>query len=171
MVPHALANGQGRRFVPGLPKEDALKAKRKVMIAKQKKPFPPIPPQKTPPPPLQPKVAPQPELPTSCIAKLPLPNTLPPASRSLAKSTHTKCASKKHSGVKPKSPLPKKRSMTKPPPSPKEPKSVKKLQPSQQVEFTQPPDIVHDISRPPLATNALPAKLHYKPVDQVCHCL
>ena len=170
MVPHALANGHGRRFVPGLPKEDAAKAERRVKIAKQKKPLPPNPPQKTSPPTLQPKVAPQPELPTTTITKVSLPNPLPPA-RSLAKCTRKKCASKKQSRVNPKAALPKKRSLTKPPPSQKEPKTVKNLQPSQQVEFTQPPDIAHSISCLPLASNALPATLHYKPVDQVCHCL
>ena len=37
VVPHALANGQGR-FVPGLPEEDAVKAQKQVKRRKQKLP-------------------------------------------------------------------------------------------------------------------------------------
>lgn len=166
VVPHALANGQGR-FVPGLPKEDAVKAQNQVKRRKQKPPLPLIQLPKNSSPPSHSKVAPQPELPPPTIPRANL-NPLHPAI-SVAKSSPAKRASKKQSHVFPKS-LPEKRHFPKPPQSQKEPHTVKNLLPSQQVEFSPSPDMVHGTSclPPPRATNAVLATHGYKYVDQVC---
>lgn len=166
VVPHALANGQGR-FVPGLPEEDAVKAQKQVKRRKQKPPLPLKQLPKNSSPPSHSKVAPQPELPPPTIPRANL-NPLHPAI-SVAKSSPAKRASKKQSHVVPKS-LPEKRTFPKPPPSQKEPNTVKNLLPSRQVEFCQPPDMDHGTSclPPPRATNAVPATHWYKYVDQVC---